>query len=50
MKEALEFHLEDLDEMPEPKGIAQHIANGVFDDLDGQYYFTELEIEIPHHA
>jgi hypothetical protein len=52
MKKALQFHIESLDEVPQPKGISQHISDGVFnkDQIAEEYFITEVEVLIPHHA
>lgn len=52
MKEALQFHIESLDAVPEPKGISRHIADGIFnkDEVAEEYFITEVEVFIPHHA
>lgn len=52
MKEALQFHIESLDKVPEPKGIGKHISDGVFskDEIAEEYFITEVEILVPHHA
>ena len=52
MKEALQFHIEALDEVPQPKGISQHISDGVFnkDEIAEEYFITEVEVSIPHHV
>jgi len=52
MKEALQFHLEDSENVPSAKGISQHIADGVFDkgEIADEYFITEVDVQIPHHA
>ena len=52
MKEALQFHLEDCDYIPQAKGISRHIADGIFKDgeVANEYFITEVEVQIPHHA
>ncbi|MBD0366183.1 MAG: type II toxin-antitoxin system HicB family antitoxin [Flavisolibacter sp.] len=53
MKEALQMHLESIigdgEEIPEAKGISQHIADGVFKEgeIAGQYFITEIEVSLP---
>ncbi|HEX3387096.1 MAG TPA: type II toxin-antitoxin system HicB family antitoxin [Mucilaginibacter sp.] len=56
MKEALQIHLEEMIndglEVPKPKGISQHISDGVFKDgeIAEEYFITEAEIAVPQHA
>jgi predicted RNase H-like HicB family nuclease len=52
MKEALQFHLEDCEDIPQPKGISQHIADGIFKDgeVAEVFFITEVEVQIPHHV
>lgn len=52
MKEALLFHLEDDGNIPRPKGISQHIADGVFDkgEVAEEYFITEIEVPVPLHV
>jgi predicted RNase H-like HicB family nuclease len=56
MKEALQFHIENNLEtdggVPLPKGISQHIAEGVFaeGEIAEKYFITEIEISVPLHA
>lgn len=52
MKEALQFHFEDITELPKARGISQHIADGVFDkaNISKEYFITEIDIEIPQHV
>lgn len=52
MKEALQLHLEDEVNIPRPKGISQHIADGVFDkgEVAEEYFITEIEVPVPHHV
>lgn len=52
MKEALEFHIEALDEMPEAKGLTFHIDNGIFDDnvVDENYFIAQVELQLPSVA
>lgn len=56
MKEALQLHIENYLEaegnIPKPKGISQHIADGVFKkgEVAEDYFITEIEIQIPHHV
>jgi predicted RNase H-like HicB family nuclease len=56
MKEALQSHIENSLEtgsgIPQPKGISQHIADGVFakGEIAEKYFITEIEIAVPHHV
>jgi predicted RNase H-like HicB family nuclease len=52
MKDALEFHLEALDEIPQTKGLKYHIENGIFeeDEVAGKYFITQLEVRLPEMA
>ena len=56
MKEALQFHIENNLEadagIPQPKGISQHIADGVFDkgEIAEEYFITEIEVPVPHQV
>ncbi|MEO8822290.1 MAG: type II toxin-antitoxin system HicB family antitoxin [Ginsengibacter sp.] len=52
MKEALQFHFEDIFDIPSAKGIIAHIADGVFDkkNIAKEYFITEIEIELPQQA
>jgi predicted RNase H-like HicB family nuclease len=52
MKEALEFHLEALDEIPQAKGLKYHIENGVFEEAEvaEKYFITQLEVRLPEMA
>ncbi len=52
MKEALEFHLEDMSEMPHAKGISQHIDDGIFKngEVAEVFFITEVEVQIPHNT
>ena len=56
IKEALQSHLEtvvnDGDDVPKPKGISQHIADGVFNpgEIAEEYFITEVEVAVPQHA
>ncbi len=52
MKEALQFHLEDCEDIPQAKGISQHIANGIFKDgeVAKEFFITEVEMQTPHHV
>ncbi|MBS1502184.1 MAG: type II toxin-antitoxin system HicB family antitoxin [Bacteroidetes bacterium] len=56
MKDALHLHLEEIVndglEIPKAKGIAQHIADGVFKEgeIADEYFITEAEIAVPQHA
>ncbi|MEO8854305.1 MAG: type II toxin-antitoxin system HicB family antitoxin [Ginsengibacter sp.] len=52
MKEALQFHFEDNNELPSAKGISEHIANGVFDkkNIADEYFITEIQMRTPQHA
>ena len=56
MKEALQFHietsLENDSNIPQPKGISQHIADGVFakGEIAESYFITEIEVPVPHQV
>lgn len=52
MKEALQFHLEDCDDIPKAMGISKHIADGIFKEgeVADKYFITEVEVKIPLHA
>jgi predicted RNase H-like HicB family nuclease len=52
MKEALQFHFEDINEIPHAKGISQHLADGIFnkENIAEEYFITEIEIEIPQQV
>ena len=56
MKEALQLHIENNLEtdtgIPQPKGISQHIADGIFaaGEIAEKYFITEIEINIPQHV
>jgi predicted RNase H-like HicB family nuclease len=55
MKSALQFHIENLADdgnIPQPLGISQHIANGVFNkgEIADEYFITEIEVPVPNHA
>lgn len=56
MKEALQMHIENNLEtdtgIPQPKGISQHIADGVFaeGEIAEKYFITEIEIAVPQHV
>ena len=56
MERALQMHLEsmieDEEELPEAKGISQHIADGVFnkDEIANQYFITEIEVILPEQV
>lgn len=56
MKEALQLHIEEMvvdgQDIPKPKGISQHISDGVFKEgeIADEYFITEAEIAIPQHA
>lgn len=49
MKEALEFHLEALDEMPKAKGLKYYIDKNIFDDnaIDENYFIAQAELQLP---
>jgi predicted RNase H-like HicB family nuclease len=49
MKDALEFHVEALDEIPEAKGLKFHSENGMFDEgqVAEDYFITQLEVRLP---
>lgn len=49
MKDALEFHLEALEEFPKAKGLKHYIGNGTFneDEIDENYLIAQLEVELP---
>ncbi len=50
------MHLESMvsggEEAPKVKGIAQHIADGVFNpgEIADEYFITEVYIAVPQHA
>jgi len=44
MKEALEFHLEDEESLPEAKGLKYHLDNGL--ELDKEDLVTNVKVEI----
>ena len=46
MKEALELHLDQLEEMPEAKGLQYHRNNGVFREggVDANCFVIHVEI------
>ncbi len=44
MKEALEFHLEDVENLPEAKGLKYHLDNGL--ELSKEDLVTNVEVEI----
>ncbi len=46
MKEALEFHLEDLEEFPEAKGLKYHLANGLEAELAESDLITGIKVEL----
>ncbi|MDQ6902494.1 MAG: type II toxin-antitoxin system HicB family antitoxin [Bacteroidota bacterium] len=52
MKEALEFHLEEANEIPRPKGMSQHIEDGIFKngEVAEVFFITEVAVQISHHA
>ena len=56
MRDALQMHFEaivdDGEEVPQPQGLANHIANGVFKlgEIADEYFITEVEIPVPQHA
>ena len=52
MKEALQFHMENMKEMPNAKGISQHIADGIFKkgEIADEYVITEVDVQLPQHA
>lgn len=52
MKEALQFHIEDIKDVPHARGMSQHIADGVFNkgEIADEYFITEVEVQIPQHA
>lgn len=56
MKEALQFHLENCDDIPQPKGISRHIADGIFKDgeVADEYFSRDFELNIlcvrPRHV
>jgi predicted RNase H-like HicB family nuclease len=49
MKDALEFHLEALEELPPAKGLKYYVENGAFDEgaIDENYFIAQLEVELP---
>ncbi len=49
MRDALEFHVEALDEIPEAKGLKFHTENGMFDEdqVAEDYFITQLEVRLP---
>ncbi|MEJ7677846.1 MAG: type II toxin-antitoxin system HicB family antitoxin [Segetibacter sp.] len=49
MKEALEFHLEALDEVPEAKGLKYYIDKGIFDGtaVEENYFIAQVELRLP---
>ncbi|MBA2762555.1 MAG: type II toxin-antitoxin system HicB family antitoxin [Segetibacter sp.] len=47
MKEALEFHLEDLEEFPEAKGLKYHLANRLEAELAESDLRTRIKVELP---
>jgi predicted RNase H-like HicB family nuclease len=48
----LETIVNDGDDIPKPKGISQHIADGVFNpgEIADEYFITEVEVAVPQHA
>jgi predicted RNase H-like HicB family nuclease len=52
LKEALQFHIENMEDRPLAKGISHYIGEGLFnkEDLAIEFYITELEVQIPQHA
>ncbi len=44
MKEALEFHLEALDEIPQPKGLDYHINSGEW-EFEKDSLIAQIEVE-----
>ncbi len=44
MKEALEFHLEDTENLPEPKGLKYYLDNGL--ELDKEDLVTNVTVEM----
>jgi predicted RNase H-like HicB family nuclease len=56
IREALLIHIESMvsdgEDIPKPKGISQHLSEGVFrrGEISDEYFITEAEIPIPLHA
>ena len=56
IKEALHLHIDtivnDNEKVPKPKGISQHIIDGVFKEgeIAEEYFITEVEIALPQYA
>ena len=52
MKEALEFHIETLEEIPRANGLKYHIDSGTFNEdvIDTNYFIAQLEVELPAMA
>ena len=56
MREALQLHFENNLEtdagIPQPKGISQHIADGVFDkgEVAEEYFITEIKVPVPQQV
>ncbi len=46
MKEALEFHLEDLEEIPEAKWLEYHLANGLEAELGASDLIAKIKVEL----
>ncbi len=56
MRDALQMHFEaimdDGEDIPQPKGLAYHIANNVFKpgEIADEYFITEIEMPVQQHA
>ncbi len=50
MKEALEFHLEDLEVIPEAKGLEYHLSNGLESELGENDLIAKIKVELPETA
>lgn len=48
IKDALEFHLEALEEVPEAKGLKYYIDYGIFDETetDESYIIAQVELQM----
>ena len=46
MKDALQFHIKNMKDVPHAKGVSQHIAEGVFNksEIADEYFITEVDV------